>query len=90
MLDNAIKYSKDSKVIIEVKNSEIIFKNCSDKIDIDTFLQPFSKGENSKSLGLGLYIVSSILNAHMLNLDYKYENGFNNFIFKNTDSNIKS
>lgn len=82
MIDNAIKYSIDSKIIIEVVENEIRFKNCSPEIDLTTYLKPFCKGENSKSLGLGLYIVSNILKAHHINLDYRFENEFSIFIFK--------
>lgn len=89
IIDNAIKYSPNKFVKIEVLYDEIRFYSLGDKLssDLAFYIQPFIKGENSKnSFGLGLYIVSSILNSHGLNLDYEHRDGMNIFKFKNIAS----
>ena len=54
------------------------------KNDLDFYIQPFIKGEDTqKSFGLGLYIVSNILDAHGLKFRYEYKNGMNVFVFEN-------
>jgi len=87
ILDNAVKYSKDSRLKIELNSNKIEFKTFGEKLkkDFDSYLEPFSKGEDSNSFGLGLYIINHILKAHEQNLNYRYENGYNIFIFEDVE-----
>ncbi len=85
MIDNAIKYSTDSKVYIFADKNSIDFLSKGAKLprEISYYTEPFTQGEqtNSNSFGLGLYIVDSILKAHDMKLSYEYKNGYNIFKF---------
>ena len=86
MIDNGIKYSTDKHVNIMVSKNHMKFITQGEKLknDLDFYIQPFIKGEDAqKSFGLGLYIVSNILEAHGLKFGYEYKNGMNVFIFEN-------
>ena len=86
MIDNGIKYSTDKHVNIMVSKDHMKFITQGEKLknDLDFYIQPFIKGEDAqKSFGLGLYIVSNILDAHGLKFRYEYKNGMNVFIFEN-------
>lgn len=84
MIDNAIKYSTNNHVNIIVNKNAIKFCNDGQALDnpIEYYLEAFTQGENAtKSFGLGLYIVDSILKAHGMKLGYEYKNGMNIFYF---------
>lgn len=85
MIDNAIKYSTDSKVHIFADQNSIDFLSKGSKLsyEISHYVEPFTQGEQNKSngFGLGLYIVDSILKAHGMKLGYEYKNGYNIFKF---------
>lgn len=86
MIDNGIKYSNDKHVNIIVNKDHMKFITQGEKLknDLDFYIQPFIKGEDAqKSFGLGLYIVSNILDAHGLKFRYEYKNGMNVFVFEN-------
>ena len=86
MIDNGIKYSTDKHVNIMVSKDHMKFITQGEKLknDLDFYIQPFIKGEDAqKSFGLGLYIVSNILEAHGLKFGYEYKNGMSVFIFEN-------
>lgn len=87
LIDNGLKYSKNQNVTIFYKNSELILENSGEplKYSLEKYFEPFFKGDNIKSnesFGLGLYIVYHILQAHNMELIYKFENGLNRFIIK--------
>ena len=80
LLDNAIKYSKEKKVLIQINNHKIAIVNSGEKLDedLENYFKPFHTSK--KGLGLGLYIVKSILDIHKKELNYEYEDGKNIFI----------
>jgi len=82
LLDNAIKYSIDKHVTVTIDTDHIDIKNRGEALPepLDEYFKPFhtSKG----GLGLGLYIVKSILDIHNMTLTYRYENGENIFTVK--------
>ena len=86
MIDNGMKYSTDKHINIMVSKDHMKFITQGEKLknDLDFYIQPFIKGEDAqKSFGLGLYIVSNILEAHGLKFGYEYKNGMNVFVFEN-------
>lgn len=88
MIDNGIKYSSDKHVKITTSNNTLNFISRGEplKNDLSIYIEPFVQGSNAtKSFGLGLYIVHNILKQHNLELDYRYQGGFNIFSFKNLE-----
>ncbi len=80
MLDNAIKYSIDKKVLIQINNHKLAIVNKGEKLNepLENYFKPFHTSK--KGLGLGLYIVKSILDIHKKELRYEYEDDKNIFI----------
>lgn len=86
LIDNALKYSSNSKVFIKSDGDNLIFENEGKALefDLEKYFEPFFSSEvnNKDSFGLGLYIIFNILKANNYTLDYEYENGINRFICK--------
>ena len=86
LMDNAIKYSTDKKVIVKVQDEDIIFENLGKELefDLEKYYEPFFANEEKvkNSFGLGLYIVNNILKANNYTLAYEYKNGKNIFTCK--------
>lgn len=86
LIDNALKYSPNQKVIIKSEGEDLIFENEGEalKFDLEKYFEPFFSSEvnNKDSFGLGLYIIFNILKANNYTLEYKYENKTNRFICK--------
>lgn len=81
LLDNAIKYSEDNKVIIKLKNNELVIKNLISEIPEDIknrLFEPFIKYNKDKkaitSSGFGLYMAKELSNINNLNLTYTIKN----------------
>ena len=86
LIDNAIKYSKDKKVIISTEGENIIYENSGKELEfeLEKYFEPFFANEDKSkdSFGLGLYIVHNILKANNYTLEYEYKDGLNRFICK--------
>lgn len=85
MIDNGVKHSEDHFVQIDITTSYICFKNRGKELEnnLEYYTQAFTQGAKHKdSFGLGLYIVSTILQAHKMKLEYLYEDGVNMFYFR--------
>ncbi len=80
LLDNGIKYSTDKQitVIIDDNKLKIINKGEALKEPLENYFKPFHTSK--QGLGLGLYIVKSILDIHHMELDYQHEDGQNIFM----------
>jgi len=84
MIDNAIKYSEEKKVIITARKDKLLFENYGAGLDepLEYYTEPFTKSHKAvHSFGLGLYIVSSIVESHGYKLHYEHLNGWNRFWF---------
>ncbi|QEE32029.1 ArsS family sensor histidine kinase [Malaciobacter canalis] len=83
LIDNALKYG-NKKPIIEIYQNHMTISNYSEKLKkpFTEYTKPFNREYegSQKGLGLGLYIVSNIINLHGFNLKYKYEENKNIFI----------
>ncbi|MCF6243426.1 MAG: ArsS family sensor histidine kinase [Sulfurovum sp.] len=79
LLDNAIKYKTQNKIIVQVNNKKLAIVNKGPKLEeaMENYYKPFHTSK--QGLGLGLYIVKSILDIHHKRLDYRYENEENIF-----------
>ena len=80
LLDNAVKYSTDKqvKVVIDQNRIEIINKGEALAEPLENYYKPFHTSKNS--LGLGIYIVKSILDIHHMVLEYEHKEGNNLFM----------
>jgi len=79
LLDNALKYATDKKVLVKIDKERISFINEGDelKADILEYFKPFHRyiSSNSGGMGLGLYIIKNSLEKLSLTLAYKYQEG---------------
>lgn len=88
LLDNGLKYSIDSKVIIESRDRDLIIKNRGDKLklNINEYFKPYFKDIKnplSQGFGLGIYIIKTTLDSQNFEFQYLYENEYNIFTIKN-------
>jgi len=79
LLDNALKYSTDKHVTVIISSQGLEIMNIGEKLKepLENYFKPFHTSK--KGLGLGLYIVKSILDIHQMHLDYLYTEGANWF-----------
>jgi len=80
LIDNAIKYAPDHSVEIRISKEGITVSNKGVQFtdQIENYFKPFhGKGEG---LGLGLYIVHSIMEMLKLKLSYRYTDYKNTFM----------
>ena len=80
LLDNAIKYSTDKHITVIINEDRIEIINNGEKLKepLENYFKPFHTSKSG--LGLGIYIVKSILDIHHRELNYRYEEGKNIFV----------
>jgi two-component system OmpR family sensor kinase len=68
IIDNGLKYSLDGKVSIMIENDVLKISNKAHplKMPFEHYLEPFERGQNNTTsgMGLGLYITKEILAQH--------------------------
>ena len=79
LLDNALKYKTEPKILVQLNNHKIAIVNSGSPLNepMEDYYKPFHTSK--QGLGLGLYIVKSILDIHKMKLEYNYEDGKNIF-----------
>ncbi len=79
LLDNGLKYSIDKHITVAIDENklEIINRGEALKEPLENYFKPFHTSK--KGLGLGLYIVKSILDIHQMELEYQHEDSKNIF-----------
>ena len=79
LLDNGIKYSTDKQITVIIDNNKLRIMNQGEalKEPVEHYFKPFHTSK--QGLGLGLYIVKSILDIHQMELAYQHEDGQNIF-----------
>jgi len=85
LIDNGIKYSPDSYAKVVVVGNKILVKSKGEKLkeDLSYYLEPFSQEEKrSSGFGLGLYIVSNILEKLGYGFRYRYDKENSENIFE--------
>jgi len=85
LIDNALKYGKNLKVIADTKSIAFISEGEPLKEDLSYYIEAFSKGrelEIQQGFGLGLYIVNEIIHKHDMTLFYEHKLGQNIFIIR--------
>jgi two-component system OmpR family sensor kinase len=82
LLDNGIKYSTDKHIKVIINEEKITIENRGEMLQepIENYFKPFHTSK--KGLGLGLYIVKSILDIHKMGLMYEHTEGINRFTVK--------
>lgn len=83
LIDNALKYSLESKVSIISYEERLEFISYGQKLEdtLEEYCKPFHNDTKNKNhgMGLGIYIVHSILQMHNMSLEYKYQDEQNIF-----------
>ncbi len=86
LLDNGLKYSSNKKVILRQEENNLLFITQGEKLQksLEDYFKPFHNDTTSKNhgMGLGLYIVKSILDIHKFGFEHQYKDGYNIFIIK--------
>jgi len=79
LLDNGIKYSTDKHITVVIDGTTLKVINKGEALPepLENYFKPFHASK--KGLGLGLYIVKSILDIHQMELHYQHEDGENIF-----------
>lgn len=76
LIDNGLKYSTDSKVIIREEADQLHFISIGKELQkpLHEYFKPFHNDTKLKNhgMGLGLYIIYAILQMHHMNLEYEY------------------
>lgn len=83
LIDNALKYSTDSKSDIVVTKNHIDFISHGPALQkpLEEYYKPFHNDTQNKhhGMGLGIYIVYSILQMHDMRLEYRHDDFKNIF-----------
>lgn len=83
LIDNALKYSNDKKVKVITQANRIDFISSAPELQkpLVEYYKPFHNDTKDKNhgMGLGIYIVHSILQMHGMQLEYKHQEKQNIF-----------
>lgn len=90
LIENAIKYSDNGEVNIELNEEGILLSNKGAPLanDISYYFEPFYRGDITKQgYGLGLSIVKEIISLHKMDINYRYDCGMHIFYIRFAKNN---
>jgi len=84
LIDNALKYTTQSPILIEVRENALHVKSYGEPLEhpLAYYCEPFVQGDNTRNtqgFGLGLNIVQKILDKHHVRFILSYQEGYNTF-----------
>jgi len=83
LIDNGLKYSQDAKVTLKEEPNQLLIISTGKQLEreLKEYYKPFHSDTQSKNhgMGLGLYIVHSIVQMHSMELAYEYKENKNIF-----------
>ncbi|QIR75081.2 HAMP domain-containing histidine kinase [Sulfurospirillum diekertiae] len=84
LIDNALKYTTQKPIIIEVKEHTISVKSKGEALEhtLDYYCEPFAQGDAARGVegfGLGLGIVQKIVQKHGFGFELTCKEGWNSF-----------
>ena len=88
LLDNGIKYTTDKHITVVIDENKLEIINQAEALPepLENYFKPFHSSK--RGLGLGLYIVKSILDIHQMKLHYRHEDKQNIFTVLGLDPEI--
>jgi two-component system OmpR family sensor kinase len=76
LMDNALKYSYSKRVYVKAEKDALLFISDGEALQkpLEEYFEPFHRDTHKKNhgMGLGLYLVHSILTLHGMQLQYDY------------------